>query len=123
MVCLSMFTIKSQLHVCKRAIHGSYGNGVFSTIPKQKNPLSTEKSQIFPSGIKSRSKSKTMKMGIKLLDMQLGFLKEKKQFWSVKRRWNVSKSHRSVLGGGFKHVFFIPIWGNDPNLTNIFQLS
>ena len=33
------------------------------------------------------------------------------------------KSHRSVLGGGFKHVFFIPIWGNDPNLTNIFQLS
>ena len=90
MVCLSMFTIKANYMYVNVPFMDPMGTGFFPQFQGKQNPLSTEKSQIFPSGIKSRSKSKTMKMGIKLLDMQLGFLKEKNK-WSVKRLWNVSK--------------------------------
>ena len=37
---------------------------------------------------------------------------------------NQRHNHLENLGGGFKHfLIFIPIWGNDPIFTNIFQMG
>jgi len=120
-----MFTIKANYMYGKYAIHGSSGIfgrshnsyrhqpsfGIFPAIPD------------LPFGNQIEEQEQDDENGNQIARHAAGILFEKKQLECQSTLECIQSHIGSLLGGGFNHVFFIPIWGNDPNLTNIFQLS